>query len=175
MNKHFLSAALAVFGIVASFVPMSGFAYLSPDDVFSQLAPPTQREGDEIVRQRQEEAAERRAQEQATMRPAASEPQPVDTFVPEDTSQPKGLLDENATYERRQERIANEKSAGGPTIIITGDRTVTDSNGNVLHSGAPRVTATGPESVLAFAAIILAAFSTFLYAQIRARRMIVLA
>lgn len=174
MDKHSLSVAVAALGFAALFAPMSGFAYLAPEQVFGgqsltlQPAPPTQREGEDVIQTQQERAAERRAAEQSTLTPVDAEP--VDTFVPDNSPQPKGLLDQNATYERRQDRIANERSSGGPTIIIGGDSTVTDANGNVLHSGAPRVTATGPESVLAIAAMILAAVSTFAYAQIRARR-----
>ncbi len=175
MDKHFLSVALATFGIVALFAPATGSAYLAPEQVFGgqsltlQPAPPTEREGEAVIQTQQQRQAEVRAAEQAQLPSVQADP--VDTYVPDNSPQPKGLLDQDATYERRQERIANERSTGGPTIIIGGDSVVTDANGNVLHSGAPRVTATGPESVLAIAAMILAAVSTFTYAQIRARRM----
>lgn len=174
MDKHFLSVALATFGIVALFAPATGSAYLAPEQVFGgqsltlQPAPPTEREGEAVIQTQQQRQAEVRAAEQAQLPSVQADP--VDTYVPDNSPQPKGLLDQNATYERRQERIASEQSSG-PTIIIGGDSVVTDANGNVLHSGAPRVTATGPESVLAIAAMILAAVSTFAYAQIRARRM----
>ncbi|MBP7114071.1 MAG: hypothetical protein KBA40_01310 [Candidatus Peribacteraceae bacterium] len=175
MNKNILSVALAVLGIATALAPVSALAYLSPEQVFGsqsltlQPAPPTQREGEQVIEQQQQRAAERRAAEHSQLQPVDAEP--VDTYVPDTSAQPLDLFDQNATYERRQERIDNERSTGGPTIIIGGDSTITDSNGNVLHSGAPRVTATGPESMLAFATMLLAGVSTFLYAQIRARRM----
>jgi len=175
MNKNIFSIALAVLGVATALAPMSALAYLAPEQVFGgqsltlQPAPPTQREGEEVIQQQQQRAAERRAEEQSQLQPVDAEP--VDTYVPDNSPQPRDLFDQNATYDRRQERIENERSTGGPTIIIGGDSTITDGNGNVLHSGAPRVTATGPESMLAIAAMLLAGVSTFLYAQIRARRM----
>lgn len=175
MEKISFSVAFAALGIATLLAPVSGFAYLAPEQVFGgqsltlQPAPPLEREGEEVIQQQQARQAEIRNAAQANLPSIHDEP--VDTYVPDNSPQPKGLLDQNATYERRQDRIANERSSGGPTIIIGGDSTVTDANGNVLHSGAPRVTATGPESVLAIAAMILAAVSTFAYAQIRARRM----
>lgn len=175
MDKKFLSAALATIGIAAVLAPASGFAYLAPEQVFGgqsltlQPAPPTQREGDVIAEQQARAAAERRAAEQSVLRPVDAEP--IDTYVPDRSSpQPKGLLDEAATYERRMERIDEERSSG-PTIIIGGDTTVTDANGNVLHSGAPRVTATGPASLLALAVMLLAAVSTFAYSGVQSRQL----
>lgn len=174
MHKHFLSTAFAVLGIVAAVAPVSSFAYIDPATAFGNTAPPLQREGESVVEQQQRRAAERRAAEQAQLKPVDAEP--VDTYVPEAApSEPRGLLDQDATYERRQERIAEEKSSGAPTIIIGNNATVTDANGNVLHSGAPRVTSTGPESVLAVAAMLLAVVTTFGYAHIRTRRLATLA
>ncbi len=168
MNKIFLSVILAVSGFTAVVAPMSGYAYLSPEQVFGN-APPTQREGEDVVTIQQQRASSSRAAEQRS-RLRSNQADPIDTYVPDTSPQPRGLLDENASYERRLERISEEKSSG-PTIVIA-DGTVTDGNGNVLHSGAPRVTATGPESILALTAMILAGICTFLYAQLRARRMI---
>jgi hypothetical protein len=176
MEKISFSVAFAALGIATLLAPVSGFAYLAPEQVFGgqsltlQPAPPTEREGEAVIQTQQQRQAEVRAAEQSQLQSIQADP--IDTYVPDNSPQPKGLLDQDATYERRQERIANERSSGGPTIIIGGDSVVTDANGNVLHSGAPRVTATGPESVLAIAAMILAACSTFAYAQIRARRMV---
>lgn len=175
MNKNILSVALAVLGITTVLAPVSALAYLSPEQVFGgqsltlQPAPPLQREGEQVIEEQQRRAAERRAEEQSQLQPVDAEP--VDTYVPDNSPQSLELFDQNATYERRQERIENERYTGGPTIIIGGDNVVTDAQGNVLHSGAPRVTATGPESMLAIAAMLLAGVSTFMYAQIRARRM----
>lgn len=174
MHKHFLSAAFAVLGIVSTVAPMSGFAYIDPATAFGNAAPPTQREGEAVVAAQQQRAAERRAEEQSQLQSIDDEPEPVDSYVVETGPEPRGLLDEDATYARRQERM-EENVTGGPTIIIGGNATVTDANGNVLHSGAPLVTSTGPESVLAIAAMILAGISTFAYASIRNRRMTALA
>ena len=63
---------------------------------------------------------------------------------------------------------ANAK--GGPTIVVAGDGMVVDSKGNVLHSGAPLVTSTGPASLLALAVMILAGICTFGYVTFSARR-----
>ncbi len=173
MNKNFLFAALVVIAVAATLAPASGFAYLAPEQVFGgqslTLVPPTQREGAAVVAERQARAAEARAAEQSKLKPVDAAPVSVDTFVPNNSPQPLGLLDQNATYERRQERIQNERSSG-PTIIIGGDATVTDGNGFVLHTGAPRVTSTGPESFLAFGLMLLAAVSTVAYSGFRSRR-----
>lgn len=172
MDKKILSVTLAVFGIASILAPASGFAYLAPEQVFGgqsltlRPAPPTQREGKDVIAAQQARAAEARAAAQADLQPVDAEP--IDTYVPDTSPQPKGLLDESATYDRRMERIENEKSSG-PTIIIGGDATVRDGNGNILHSGAPRVTATGPASVLALAVMLLAAVSTVAYSGLRSR------
>ncbi len=162
MNTHNLSATLAAFGIVAALIPTSGFAYITPSEAFTN---PNMRDGSAIIEAQQALSAQNRDAAYAAQNPAP--PEPAVTVV--DTSPPKNLLDEKATYERRMERMEQEKS-NGPTIIITGGGTVTDAQGKVLHSGAPRVTATGPESILAFAAILLAGISTYAYAGIRNRR-----
>ncbi len=175
MNKNILSIALSVLAVGATFTPAVGLAYLAPEQVFGgqsltlKPAPPLQREGEAVVQAQQERQAAIRAAEQSKL--TSTQAEPVDTFVPDNSPQPLNRLDQNTVYQLRQERIANDKSSGGPTIIIGGDSTVRDGNGNVLHSGAPRVTATGPASVLAFAAMLLAALSTFAFAQIRSRRM----
>ncbi len=167
MHKHILSATLATFGVAAALVPVSGFAYITPQQLFS-AAPPNQREGEAVIAEQQRVSAERRAAEWAALDPVEPEPTVVVEKAP-----PMGLLDEAATYDRRMTRKEEEKS-NGPTIIINGGNTITDSSGRVLHSGAPRVTATGPESVLAFAALLLAGISTFAYASIRRQRMTIL-
>lgn len=170
--------SLSMVGMAMLTVPITGFAYLSPQQVFgdgssafsptdpgTHQAPPLQREGDQFVENQQKKSAELRDEAQKDLVPTYAEP--VDTYVPEKTQESKGLFDENAQYEKRQERIENAKG-DGPTIIVAGDGTVVDSNGNVLHSGAPKVTATGPESILAAIAMILAAVCTFAYARVKA-------
>lgn len=177
-----VAGALAL-GVAA--IPASAFAYLSPEQVFggqsmtldrtdatTYQAPPLTREGDAVVRSQQLNSAQLRAAAQSSLQPTYADP--VDTYVPPTQSSSLGLFDQNATYQKRMDRIQSEKG-NSPTIIIGGDGTVVDSNGNVLHSGAPRVTSTGPESILAFAAMILAALSTFAYAAVRSHRMQIVA
>jgi hypothetical protein len=179
MEKSLSAAAVAVLSCASALMPVTALAYLSPDQVFggqsltldrtdatTYQAPPLQREGEQVVQQQQSAAASSRAAAQQSLTPTYAEP--VDTYVPPQDNSTRGLFDQNTQYELRQERAA-ANNTGGPTIIIGGDGTVVDSNGNVLHSGAPRVTATGPESVLAIAAMILAAFSTVGYAFVKSR------
>lgn len=161
-------------------IPASALAYLAPDQVFggqsltldrtdssTYQAPPQQRAGEAVVSSQASSAAALRHAAQEEL--VSVDDEPMDTYVPSDDSSNRGLFDEKTQYELRQERI-NESTSGGPTIIIGGDGTVVDSNGNLLHSGAPRVTSTGPESTLALAAMVLATLSTIAYAAVRQRR-----
>lgn len=148
---------------------MSAFAYLSPEQVFGgssltlQPAPPTQREGSDVVAARQQDAAARRAEEQKTLRPEGTPPEPVP--LPHEPS-PRHLLDDKTQYDLRMQRM-KESSSATPVIIVGPHGEVLDSRGNVLKSGAPLVTSTGPESVIAAILLVLAALSTFAYVQIR--------
>jgi len=179
MEKTLSPIAIGVLSIVTVLVPMTGYAYLSPEQVFggqsttvdrtdatTYQAPPQQREGPSVIEQQQFSASSSRAAAQQSLQPDYAEP--VDTYTPP-TKQASslGLFDASTQYEMRQERAA--QNTGGPTIIIGGDGTVVDSNGNVLHSGAPRVTATGPESILTLTSMILAAFCSIGYAVVRSR------
>ncbi len=167
---------------IALFAPMTTHAYLSPDQVFGGSSgvhgaagdnlqpPPTMREGEQVVEQQQQQAAEQRAAAQEELVPVDAPP--VDTYVPPEETENRGLFDQNAQYELRQERIEEER-AQAPTIIIGGETEVRDSNGNVLHSGAPRVSATGPASVLGGIAMLLAAVCTFAYSHYRSRQIAV--
>ena len=172
MEKTLTFITLGFAGLVSVLSPASALAYLSPDQVFGgasttlQPAPPTPRESGTVVEQQQQRTAEQRASAQSVLRPVDAEPQ--DRYVPE--TQPLGLFDSNTQYEKRMNRI-EEKKSSGPTIVIGGDGTVVDANGNILHSGAPRVSSTGPESMLAVTAIILAGICTFAFAQYRSRRL----
>ncbi len=181
MVKHSPSLVIGALALAFTMLPASAFAYLSPEQVFggqsmtldrtdatTYQAPPLPRDGDAMIDSQQQNSAELRSAAQSSLEPDYAEP--VDTYVAPTQSSSLGLFDQTTTYEKRMDRIEESKS-GGPTIIIGGDGTVIDSNGNVLHSGAPLVTATGPESILALVAMILAAVSTFAYAQIRSRRM----
>lgn len=162
---HKLSAVGLSVALGASLLmPFTTFAYLSPEQVFggstttttSLPPPPTQREGEAVVEARQRAAAEQR---QAAQQPTVD---PVESDTVSSAASSKGLFDQNAQYELRQERLDAEK-ANAPTIII-GDT-------SVLHSGAPLVTNTGPEIVLAGIAMILAALCTFAFAQVRSRKL----
>ncbi len=160
--RKILASALFVASLGA--LPTMTFAYLSPEQVFGGQvpAPPTQREGEAVVEEQQQNAALRRAAEQQDLRSTQADPQ--DDYVPPtQEAQSLGLFDNDTQYERRQERL-NENDSSGPTIIIGGNGSVVDSHGNVLHSGAPLVTSTGPESVMALAVLILAGVSTIGYA-----------
>ncbi len=164
--RTFSAVGLSVAFGASLLMPLTTFAYLTPDQVFggsstitAPPAPPTQREGDAVVQQQQQQAAERREAVQHQLVPNYAVP--VDTYVPPQTASSKGLFDQNAQYELRQDRIADEK-ASTPTIII-GD--------SVLHSGAPRVSDTGPATVLGGIAMMLAAGSTFAFAQLRTKRL----
>ncbi len=155
-------------------MPVTTYAYLTPDQVFgggestSVPPPPTQREGESVVAAQQQAAATQRQTAQQALVPVDADP--VDTYVPSAQASSKGLFDQNAQYDLRQER--KSENATAPTIIIGGNAEVRDSNGNVLHSGAPLVTSTGPASILAGISMMLAAVCTFAFAQIRSRRFV---
>ncbi len=127
------------------------FAYLSADQVFGGTSltldappPPTMREGADVVNAQQQRSAQLRNAAQAELPSLDDEEQ--DTYVAPKTSATRGLFDQNTVYDRRQERISDRGAT--PTIIITGNGgAITDANGNVLHSGAPRISDTGPEHV----------------------------
>lgn len=165
-------------------LPMSAFAYLTPDQVFGGSStvqaptspmvatpPPTQREGEDVVSLQQQQAASQRQEAQQNLRPIDAEP--VDTYVPDQSPKVRDLLNSDTQYQIRQQRI-EQQHAAAPTIIIGGDTTVTDANGNVLHSGAPRVSTTGPETMLAMLAMMLAGLCTFAYAYMRRRMLVAL-
>jgi hypothetical protein len=89
----------------------------------------------------------------------------------EDTSPARNLLDDETQYELRMERLAESaKNGGDVTIVIGGDGQTVTSDGRVLHSAAPRVTATGPETILMVIVLLLAAVSTVVYAHLRERK-----
>lgn len=160
-------------------VPMQASAYLSPEQVFggtsgsAQPAPPTARDASGVVDIQQQLSAERRAAEQssamALQHPAASVASSSLSSV-DDGNEPLNLFDDNTQYEKRMERI-EENQANGPTIIIQqGNGTVTDSSGRVLHSGAPYVSRTGPESIVALSAMAFAGMATIAIATVRRRK-----
>ncbi len=179
MDKTLLNSSVSLAILVAIVAPSSAHAYLSPSDVFNPAgqaldqtqtmvqssrfdsfvqAPPSLREGEQVVAAQQNRAAEMRAEAQKQL--TAIDAEPVDTYVPAtDTSEKPSLFNNDVNYAVRQKRIAEQKS-NGPTIVIAGAGVSVDSHGNVLHSGAPLITSTGPETTLAFAALILAALCT---------------
>ena len=179
MEKTLSVLTLSIVSMVAAAAPVSAFAYLSPDQVFGgssltlkQAAPDqqseqvTKRSAEDVVTQQYQQAASSRAAAQSEL--PSTEAAPADTYVPSQQASSLGLFDQNVQYQKRQELIQSQKSTG-PTIIIGGNGDVIDVNGNVLHSGAPRVTSTGPETMLAVAAMVLAAMCTLGYAQVRSR------
>lgn len=169
--KHTLLRSIAAMTAVAALLtPTSAIAYLSPEQVFGgqNLAPPLQREGLDVQKVQQQRSAEFRQEAQAQLKPEFGI-EPVDTYVaPEPAKRPSMLSNEN-NYEARMQRI-EEKKASSPTIIVGGGSAVIDAQGNVLHSGAPLVTETGPATTLALIAIVLASISTFAYVQLQSRR-----
>lgn len=182
MQKQFSSLAVAALFCVAVLTPFSASAYLTAEQVWGSPAStgfdrtdpavtstlPQQRAGEQVVQEQQHAAASSRAAAQQSLVPDYAPP--VDTYVPPvQQASSRNLLDPNTQYELRQQRAAESK-ANGPTIIIANDGSVVDGNGNVLHSGAPRVTATGPESMLTLAALLLAALSTCVYVVVRAKQ-----
>ncbi len=166
--------AVTIASLVMLAVPVTTHAYLSPEQVFGgqtqdlQPAPMTQREGEAAIAERQQRTADWRSSAQASLAPVDAEPQ--DTFVPEAPKAPN-LLDETTQYNLRMQRIQDAKNAqGSPSIVIAGNGTVIDSKGNVLHSGAPLVTSTGPGTVLALIILVLAGMCTYGYVTLSARR-----
>lgn len=159
MIKTSLRLGLAV--ILLLQIP-SAFAYLSPDQVFGGAGltlsqpPPTAREAADVVAQQQQGAAEQRAAVQSSL--PSTEDEAQDDFVP--VTEGLGLFTNEGAYERRQERM--DASDNGTTIII-GD--------SVLHSGAPRVSATGPATTIAGLTILAAIAGTFGYLRYRSRRL----
>jgi len=157
---------------LATGMPYPAFAYLTPDQVFGganlnqQSPPPTPRDAPTVVEQQQERSAVQRSDAQSSLTP--SEPQDRYTAP----SEPRNLFNNETQYEIRQQRI-EEKKSSGPTIVIGGSDTVLDANGNVLHSGAPRVSSTGPESILAAMAMILAGICTFVLVHVRSHKKII--
>ncbi len=171
MKQKIRSLSLSTALALGLFAPSSALAYLSPEQVFGgssltlQPAPPTQREGSDVVAARQQEAAARRAEEQKNMRPEGTPPDLVP--LPHEPS-PRNLLNEDTQYNLRMQR-KQQGSSGTPVIVIGPPGEVLDSSGNVLKSGAPLVTSTGPETILALTLMILATLSTFAFVHVRGR------
>lgn len=174
MEKSLSTFAIAVASLVTLALPLDALAYLSPEQVFGgqtedlRPAPMTQREGEQAIIDRQQRTEDWRTEEQKALTSIDDEPE--DDFVPVRTSDRPNLLDENEQYDLRMERMEEANAKGGPTVIVAGDGTIVDSNGRVLHSGAPLVTSTGPESFLALAVMLLAAVCTFGYVTLRTHR-----
>lgn len=164
-------------GLLAFLLPGTAFAYLAPSQVFGgtnlnqMQAPPTAREAADVVTAREKAIAARRAAEQSKLSSTEDEDDYDDYVEPENPNTP--CLDDECQYALRQERLkAAAGSQGGPTIIIgaDGSATVYGSNGSVLHSGAPLVTATGPASVVAGLVTVLALLLTLGYVRYRSSR-----
>lgn len=171
--------AIGVLTIAVLCQTTPAFAYLSPDQVFGGAgltlapAPPTMREGGDVVAGQQARSAQLRAAAQDEL--TSLDDEPGDDYVAPKANTTRNLLDPNTQYEIRQERMAN-RNGGTPTIIIAGGNgTITDANGNVLHSGAPRTSDTGPEHVaLAVLALALVAMAVYLWRKSRSIESILL-
>jgi hypothetical protein len=160
-------------GVLALLMPATALAYFTPDQFDSlanqnfQQPPPTAREASSVVQQRERTIGAQREAEQAALHGAA----PDDPYVaPEQPN--TTCLDDECQYELRQARLrAASGNQGGPTIIIGGQggAMVYDGNGNVLHSGAPLITASGPETTVALFAFAFSLFGTMFYMWRRAR------
>ena len=159
-------------GILALLMPVSALAYFSPDQFDStanqnlQQPPPYARESASVVQTRQQAIGAQRDAAQAKLHGAA----PEDDFVPTMVSKSSCLSDE-CQYELRQQRMDAAQHQAGPTIIIGGNggTAVYDGNGNVLHSGAPLITASGPGTTLALVALALSLLGTVAYMWHRSR------
>jgi len=173
MENACSTLAVTIASLVMLAMPLHAFAYLSPEQVFGgqtqdlKPAPMTQREGESAIVDRQQRTEDWRTQQQTSLQ--SIDVQPQDTYVAPAPTTPN-LLDETTQYNLRMQRMQEANTKSGPTIVVAGNGTVIDSKGNVLHSGAPLVTSTGPESLLALAVMVLAALCTFGYAAISARR-----
>lgn len=173
-----VSASLAL----ALLTPVSTFAYLSPDQVFGsssvqqtegttgeQSPFPTKRDAEIYAEAQQNAINQRRADiQQKELQPVDAVP--VDSYVAPAPDKPASRLDPEVNYQLRMQRLSAEKS-NSPSIIIAGQGTVVDSNGNVLHSGAPIITGTGPESVIAYMLLALSAIATFVVTSMRRHRL----
>lgn len=180
MEKFSSLLAASALTLSTLLVPVTSYAYLTPDQVFgggsgahgaagdNLQPPPTQREGEDAVAAQQRLSAEQRMQAQQALVPVDAPPSEPEVHAAAPES--KGLFDQDAQYELRQQRM-DAQNAQAPTIIINGGTDIQDGNGNVLHSGAPLVTSTGPESVLAGIAVLLAALCTFAYSNYRSRHL----
>ena len=132
----------------------------------------TQRNAAERAAEQQRVSAVRRKQEQSVLvkqQPASST---AALGIATPASSDPSLFTDEGQYERRQERMDGQND-GTPTIIINnGVATVTDGRGRVYHSGAPGITGTGPESIVAFLAALAAASLTVAVAWIGPRRIL---
>ncbi len=161
-------------GVLALLMPATALTYFTPDQFDSlanqnfQQPPPTAREASSVVQSRERTIAAQREAEQAALHGAA----PDDPYVEPD--QPNTTcLDDECQYELRQARLRSAAGNQGAPIIIIGGQgggsTVYDGNGNVLHSGAPLITASGPETTVALFAFAFSLLGTMAYMWRRAR------
>lgn len=174
-------SAVASTALIA--IPSAALAYVSPEDVFGTTgtpssttsatdnlqAPPTLREASSRVAAQQAASMVNRAIAQSDLRPVDAVASSAASSVASGPKEPvPSRLDPNVNYEIRQERIA-EQAAKQPTVIIASNGSVLDARGNVLHSGAPIITRTGPETAFAAGALILAALGTLATSALRRR------
>ncbi len=151
-------------------------AYLSPDEVFRGIdTPPNNRSAEQQVQAQQKASAQARQEAQSQLPSTEDEPAPPASqpvIVPAEQAvegdERGSYLTGEGQYERRQDRLQSDFPQGTTIIIQNGEAVVRDrQTGTVLHSGAPRVTATGPAEFLAIGTLLFAATATFLWVRAR--------
>lgn len=143
---------------------------LPPDrtNVSTTEAPAGGRDAEWAIAQQQLASQLRREAEQKELFGTGEEEEVMTAEEETDTS--LGLFADDTQYDIRMARM-EENDNGNVTIVIgSNGQVVTTSDGQVLHSGAPYVTATGPETVLMLMIFVLAGIGTFFYVHIRNKR-----
>lgn len=169
-----MNTTLIRLALCASLLGIStpALAYLSPSEVFTGIdVPPNNRSAEDQVEAQQKASAAARNEAHSQLPSTEDEPavqQPI--IVPAQNAAPdeehQSLLTGEGQYERRMDRMNTGFPQGTTIIIQNGEAVVRDrQTGAVLHSGAPRVTATGPAEFLALSVLFLAATGTFLWVR----------
>lgn len=193
MNTLF---SLIVIALTFAFSATSARAYISPSEVFggditdtsevsnsssspSSLdgAPVNPRRAEVVVENRQQAINSSRAAEaayQSTIQDPNYKPRVVTPVVVQSVSSSRAstLFSDEALYTKRQQRISE---SGGPSVVIVtngnGDSIIDGRTGQVLHSGAPLVTASGPADIVILTSLLIAAVGTLRSVWVRMRRM----
>ncbi len=142
-------------GVLALLIPATALAYGLPADVFGTgdpayvQPPPTPREAAEVVRLREAAIAQSRKDQQ--LKAAAAAAPPPEPTLSSSTAPKVDRSTDEYQYQLRQQRLEN--SSQNTVIVI-------DNSGKVLHSGAPFIAATGPQSIVAIVLVLLATVGT---------------